>query len=255
MITQRLCFHPQASFGDCFVAAGAINWYSSRCITLFLPIFSKSSLLETAITLFEDNKKIKIFEYSDDKYVDLNQTITKENLTPITISNMYSMLVDGIAVHPLWDEQIYSSLDLPFSIRYSHFRLPKDNSKAIDLFNRVVRNDRYILVHQKMRITTPVIELDLNYCRSQAGLDPLDKFQIIEFDESITNNVVLYSELIKHAEEIHCVPSSIFCFVDSLFNTTSAKLFYHDVRKNARIRVNNNWNNHCWNIVHYAQQL
>ena len=256
MITQQMCFHPQGSIGDCFVVAGAVNWFSDRCLKLFLPIYKKTNMLETIATLFQDNKKVQVIEYEDHQtFSDLNQLITTQNLTPITIPSLYSIEINGVTSRPLWEEQIYTGLDLPFSIRYSHFRMPNVDSKSKELFNRVVKNSRYILVSQKMKDPSTQVSIDLNGCRNQVGLDSLDKFQIIELNETLSSNIILYSELIKHAEEIHCVPSSLHCFIDSIIQTTNAKLFYHALRKDATMRVNNNWNNHRWQIVNYLHKL
>lgn len=259
MITNRdLCFFPLGSIGDCFVASGAANWFADRCNCLFFPVLhdpSKPSLFETVTTLFKDNKKIQVFEYFDPEYSDLNEILFSKYLTPLGVPNYFTALINDTVCTPLWDEQIYTSLDLPFSIRYSHFRMPNVDCESKELFNSVVKNKRYILVSQKIRNSLTQVLINLDDARKTLDLDPLDQLQIIELSEDLSNNIVLYAELIKHAEEIHCAPSSVFCFVDSIVQTTNAKLFYHDIRKETVMRINNNWNNHRWKIINYACKL
>ena len=67
--------------------------------------------------------------------------------------------------------------------------------------------------------------------------------------------MLYYKTLIENAEEIHCVPSSVFCFVDSITKLTKAKLFYHDVRKQTIMRINNPWNDHRWTKINYDTKL
>jgi hypothetical protein len=62
-----------------------------------------------------------------------------------------------------------------------------------------------------------------------------------------------YVELIKNAEEIHCIPSSFHCLVDGI--ETPAKLFFHDIREKTSMAVNSIWNNHRWTMVNYNPRL
>lgn len=256
MITlNQLCFPPQGSIGDIIVIAGAATWFSERCHHVYFPVTKDN--VEFARTLFKENKKITVIEYTDMyTYTDLNEFIQKNKLTIFSLPEVVRITnSDNVTCTVLWDEQFYTFFDLPFSIRYSHFRLPSNLPESILLYQRIVTNPRYILVAKKMGSKDQTVNIDLDSARSTENLDALDNFQVIELTEDITSNIILYAELIKHAEEIHCVPSSIFCFVDSITHTTSAKLFYHDIRANTIMRVNNTWNNKRWKIIKYDRKL
>ena len=66
-------------------------------------------------------------------------------------------------------------------------------------------------------------------------------------------DMMQYVKLIQHAEEIHCVPSSFHCLVDSI--QTNAKLFFHDIREKTSMAVNTQWNNFKWNEVNYEYRI
>ena len=246
MFNEKMCFPPQGSIGDCFVMAGAANWFSDRCNHLVFPVLNKANQAEIAHCLFRDNPKITVFPYNDPACSDLNIIINKERLMMITATVAFAVTMeDGTRAPILWDEQNYTLMDIPFSVRYNHFRLPNVEKEAKELFNRVVKNPSYILCSQQMRNKGSVAKLKI----------PDTGDQIIELTEELSSNIILYSELVKHAKEIHCVPSSVFCFIDSITHTTKAKLFYHDIRKHTLMRINNQWNNHRWNIISYDYKL
>ena len=59
--------------------------------------------------------------------------------------------------------------------------------------------------------------------------------------KEIGKNIFSYIDLIKRAQEIHCVDSAFIHLVDSF--TLSSSLYFHDVRKdNYKFNLKNNWN-------------
>ena len=62
---------------------------------------------------------------------------------------------------------------------------------------------------------------------------------LVEKNTDIFNNIFLYKDLIRDAEEIHCVNSSFLHLVDRV--ETNAKLYYHDVRGGI-IKLKKKWN-------------
>jgi hypothetical protein len=86
--------------------------------------------------------------------------------------------------------------------------------------------------------------------REANGLLPI---KIIEIEEGITDNMMHYVKLIQNAQEIHVVPSSFHCLVDSI--DTNAKLFFHDLREKTSMFINSSWNTKQWTVVNYNQRL
>ena len=79
--------------------------------------------------------------------------------------------------------------------------------------------------------------------------------KIIQIQTGHTPNLLDYMQLIRHAQEIHCIPSAFHCLVDSVIPQTNAALFYHDVKVNTLMHVNSRWNAWRWNVVYYDVKL
>ena len=159
---------------------------------------------------------------------------------------MPQLNLKGVTLHPLWDLQQYSDHELPFHLRYTNFRLPKHVDGSEELFNKLSNNEPYILVHRYTGEHPDGIPISIENFRSANGWP---ECKIIEINETITDNMMHYIKLIQNAEEIHVVPSSFHCLVDSM--ETKAKLFVHDVREKTSMMLNSPYNNHKWCIVNY----
>jgi hypothetical protein len=152
-----------------------------------------------------------------------------------------------------WDRQFYEFYDVPFSQRYSGFQLPKHISGSDELYDRLTEgNDDYILFHQATSDHPNGMNMNIAAWRQSYNLPA---YKIIEIKADITGNMLQYKKLIENAREIHCVPSSFFCLVDSMFDQTAAHLFYHNIRAVTIMHVNSRWNNDRWNIVNYNDKL
>lgn len=252
---MRKIFPPQGSLGDCFVMAGAAAHFAESCDHLYFPILDKANQYEIISCLFKDNPKITVVRYVDPNYSDLNYFIQTLNLEMIPVPVVVALEVDGVTTQPLWDEQNYTLFDIPFSYRYTKFQMPDVEKESDQLYKNTVTNPRYILVSKKYGTGDTQREIDFLSWRHNARLSPIEDLQVIELSEQLSSNMLYYKKLIENAEEIHCVPSSVFCFVDSIASSTKAKLFYHDVRKQTIMRINNPWNDHRWTKITYANKL
>lgn len=252
-------------FGDLFVMCGMINYYSylSHIDKVYVIPFltqSKRSLSNTVTKLFEDNQKIEIIKWPSDlsryplqNFINgINNIINRpDHIIQYPHDLNQPSQYKNTAV--LWDEQIYTLQDLPFSTRYRSFALPTDLSESKLLYDKLVKKEQYIITHREIGTQIDKIPIDIHYWRKQAGLDPIENYQIIDIDASLTDNMIHYVELIKNAKEIHCAPSSFFCLVDSITSLTDAKLFLHMVRKNFHMRINNHFNNNRWCLINYDE--
>lgn len=246
MKIDKLYFVGLMDLGDHFVHAGIINYFADRCNELHVPV--KHHNYETAYTLFHEHPSIKVVAlhpHEEDSYVESHKMSR--------ICNGWNMIFADIAGHQtalLWDEQVYTYYEVPFSFRYNNFRLPKNINGSDELYDRLYKGKPYVLLHRKTGHMPKGIPIDVETFRKNEGL-PQD-VNIIEIDPSITRNLLHYVKLIQNAQEIHCVNSSFFCLVDSIHTSTNAKLYFHDVRASSIIRVNSDYNRFCWNIVRYG---
>lgn len=225
--------------GDHFICNGLVNHYSERYI-IHLPC--KVQYLNTIKSLYQDNMHVKVFPIFHEPHdIESYARTHKIPIMPVGFQNL------GIN-NTVWYKSFYSQYDVPYDFRYEKFKLPTDQSQSRMLFDRLNIHEPYALVH--------------NTSGANAGGYPLHLMipghirRVIKIDNHISKNLLDWLEVIKHAEEIHVVPSSVFCLVDGIADTLTAKLFYHDIRLHTGIldsdimRPNTNWK-----VIKYDQQL
>ena len=244
---DRLFFMGAFSLGDCFVLSGVVHYYAERCQELHVP--SRGEFLETLSTLYQDFPNIKVIPINSQDEEDVY--VNEHKLSKILGTPLQGENIRGLILHPLWDQQLYANHELPFSLRYKNFKLPKDVNGANELYQTLVKDGTpYALVHRYTGDHPHGIPISIENFRSASGMSPI---KIIDIDHTITNNMMQFLTLIKNASEIHCVASSFHCLVDSV--ETLSRLFFHDVREKTSMLVNSPWNNHKWIIVRYGQKF
>lgn len=249
-IYDRLFFVGPMGLGDTFVHSGIVHHFGDRSFELHLPVWPK--FYNTVSCLYQDHPHIKVVglgHYDEGE----NQYVEQHKLARILATDLIRIPGKDGPMAPLWDLQLYSYYELPFSLRYTNFRLPKHVKGSEELYYSLVKNNRpYALIHRASGKYPNGIPIDITRFRRNAGLPDID---FIEVTEGVTDNMMQYVKLIKNAAEIHCVPSSFHCLVDSMFNLTEAKLFFHDIRADALMKVNSFWNHHRWTIVNYGEKI
>lgn len=250
-IYDRLFFAGPMKMGDYFAANGIIHHYADRCDELHLPVWPH--IVETVKTLHKDWPNIKVVSLCAGDSGE-NQYVAENRLSRINRVPMHFIEINGAHAAAFWDHQMYQFYELPFHMRYTNFRLPKHIQGSRELYQRLSGGEPYGLLHCKGGDHNNLLQfnIDLDTFRKANGFPDL---KFIEVTPDITNDMMQYVDLIRNAQEIHCVPSSFFCMVDSLYNQTNAILFYHDVRAETVMQINSQWNNNRWNIVKYATKL
>jgi len=250
MILPNLIFPPTRSMGDSFVSSPIVRHFSKLCNQIKVPVAGWQ--MPTLIELFKEDSNVEIIEFKSQQAID--QLAQSQNYHVIPGPNIYAIPWKDDYSCVLWDEQWYTYYDLPFHVRYSLFQMPRNLPSSEQLFQKLTNGERYILTHTQWS-SCDQAPIDLVHWRESAGLDPLDNFKIINLSSQVSSNIMDFVNLILNADEIHCVPSCIFCLVDSITKHTKAKLFYHDIRQNTLMRVNNRWNNFCWTVIHYHTKI
>lgn len=250
MLSKNLIFPPTDSLGDAIVASPIARHFSKMCQTLHVPLHNR--VLPTALSLYCEDPNIHVFDYQNHGI--LQEYTMNHDLVSIVGPPIHTIPWNGTWACDLWEEQWYTFYGLPFELRYTGFNLPKISKKSQQIYTEIVTNPRYILTHTQWGETIVGAPIDLNSWREQQGLDPLDKLQIIDLNPNISTDLLDFVTLITNAEEIHCVPSCLHHLVDGMVNKTKAKLFYHEIRRNACMRVNNRWNNNRWCMIYYENK-
>jgi len=249
-IYDRLFFAGMSALGDSFVMNGIVNYFADRCYELHVPCWDK--YYDTTRCLYKDSDNIKVIPFAVvPEVLSLEQDyVTKNGLSRVLRIDLIPSKIKNFSLNAMWDLQLYAAYELPFHLRYTNFRLPKNVEGSDELFQKLSLNQPYVLVHSNTGDHPHGMPINIQGFRQGNNFPNIN---IIEVNPDITNNMMQYIKLIENAEEIHCVPSSFYCLVDSV--STRAKLFYHDCREKTAMAVNSPWNNHKWNIVNYVERF
>ena len=242
--------------GDAFVINSLVHKWAEQAPEVHVPTLPQ--YVHTVQSLYADHAHIKVVPYlGKDREAEY---IQKHNLQTINFRTLYEITKlpfkhheSAVEVPVCWDRQIYEYFDVPYSNRYSGFKLPHNLPHAESLFDKLnPDHEPYVLWHGHSHTQTHHTQVDLKSWRQATGM--CDK-KIIHIDTGHTPNMLDYMQLITHADEIHCIPSSFHCLVDSVLDRTKATLFYHDVKVNTLMQVNSRWNAWRWNVVYYDVKL
>lgn len=250
------CGYRLAALGDAIVMSPIVRRFARDSDKLYFPV--RAANYHTVQCLFQDLYNVDVFAYTVDAEIEQYLSTQKHfriNAPEIHMTDIHLPGIPGAVSIPInWDRQLYEFYDIPFSARYHEFCLPRRIDGADALYDRLTEGaNEYCLVHQQTyHHAQGEMQLNLAMWRQLYNLPPL---KIIEITPDITNNMLEYIRLIENAQEIHCVPSSFFCLVDSITERTQATLYYHDIRATTMMQVNSKWNNFRWNVVKYDKKL
>lgn len=245
-IFDRLFFMGPMSLGDSFVLCGMVNYYADRCNELHVP--ADPRFYKTIKTLYQDHPNIIVVSMPQDWHSE-NVYVDQHGLSRILRIDLVHSMIKNLDITPMWDIQLYSNYELSFGLRYSNFRLPKQIDGADELYQQL-GSEPYILVHRYSNDFPSGAPINIPAFRQA---NKLPDYKIIEITESITDNMMQYTKLIENAKEIHCIPSSFHCLVDSI--PTQATLHFHDIREKTSMAVNSAWNNNKWIMVSYPERF
>ena len=233
--------------GDHFICNGLVN-YLSQYYKVFLPVYHTShhSNLETIDSLYSDNPNVSLVQLTDH-----NPAISIwhdpdslpryfENLCIPTIDvEMFKYKPSNIA----WYRYFYEQFDLPYNFRYKYFSLPKVIPLENELYNTIVTNSDYKVIHNNSSANTCY---PMNFEMSP-------NLEEIYVTESVTKNLLNWTKILKNAKEIHVADSSVFCLVDSIKDECKGDLYFHDIRSSSSPQYHCDL--HQWNIIKYETKF
>ena len=217
--------HHHLGTGDHFICNGLVNYICSeieketeKCLQSSPVVYlsCKKRNIKTVSYLYSENKMVIPIEIGDNEIGCVNSFVEQNNLKLIRIG------FDKCDINN-FEESFYKQLNIPYEVRYTHFKLPKTKfPKMLE-----IPKEKYILIHDNCSDAS----YDLNIRGS------LTK---IYFDES--EPLFAYIDLIKGATEIHCIDSSIYHLVDNMADISDQQLFFHNVRRtSAPCKISKKW--------------
>jgi hypothetical protein len=235
---DRLVVFQHLGLGDHFISYGIIVEISKRTRNLYVlckphnHTTCRSILAGLGNAVSVPSKRLLI---SSDEFKTAVEAAIELQADLFIIGHNPSIRLDS------WDRDFYSISGVNFSNRYSSFS-PNMIPEPADSTRSLVRTlpPRFRLVHLSTSEGLSRINLVANN-------DP-----VIEVDTSLSDDLLQWMYVALQAAEIHCVPSSFYCMIDSFNHLLSARLFLHENRVSFKLNPNNEHNGFKWNRVSYA---
>lgn len=225
-IGDSFIIHHHLGLGDSIICNGLVNYLSKKNNKVYLPV--KSNLLDKINYLYSDNNDVEIFEIDNEsREQDILYFAEKKSVKILRIG------FDNIGATS-FNLAFYKQIGLPYRYTYKYFNLPEAVDKELELQNHLidyynVDPKNYSIVHNEYQWPGGTFELK----------NTDEKNTIFVTRESdIFNNIFYYQKLIQDANTIHCINSSFLHLVERV--KTSAKLYYHHLRKN-KMHLSNRW--------------
>ena len=212
---KEVIIYHHLGLGDMIICNGLVNKLSTYLLKINLIVDSK--FYDQAVYLYSDNHKINIVSEKPKEINVLDEFVE----TYAKSKNLKILKVGWTNSGKPFYYSFYKIAKIPYRFSYKYFYLPKNNELEENLKSHLINVSKvnpkdYVLVHR-------------DASNKSYDLDIKSKNIIyIDRETDIYNNIFLYSKLIKHASEIHCINSSFVHLVDRV--ETKGKLIYHDVR-------------------------
>ena len=220
---KDLIVYHHLGLGDHIVMNGLINYISKSFERIYLP--AKSKYFKQIEYMYEHNNKVEVFKVDDlNEYRDITSFSDTNNLEILKVG------FEKIKTLEKFFEGFYNQLDLSFKVSYDYFKITDNHEKNVLLTNHLKNyynsDEKYVLLHLESSqgsFSPKILEINTKYSQI-----------LIEKNSDIFGNIFLYQDLIRNAEEIHCLHSSIFHLVDRV--PTNAKLFFHNLKQEKNIQ-------------------
>ncbi len=215
---EMIIFH-HLGLGDMIECNGMVRFYCERYEKVH--VVCKNRHFQSTSYMYRDENKITILPVDESReYQEANQLLNSfEGKKLIPGHQNYFPFVnkfESMGLGPA--ESFYLLADVPWSVRNDMFYFERDEKEEERVFDKLnPLGDKYIFIHD---------DKDRGY---QINIDT--KYKIIRND--LSESPFHLITLLKRAEEIHCMSSSLLCLIDCLFKKIKFnKLFLHwNIRK------------------------
>jgi hypothetical protein len=225
--------HHHLGLGDHIVSAGMVNYIAeNQANDKKVYLLCKKNNFENVKNIFSKNKKVIVFNIEDtNEYAAALNLCNTFNLEYIRIGHeKYS---EAYEKKYGWDcgQVFYYLAKIDYRNRFEKFTYEYNEEKNLNCFNFLnPKNEKYVFVHD---------DPNRGY-----NLFPQvnESFKIIKNNNKFS--LFDYIDILKKAEEIHVMPSSFYCLIESIPDI-NAKLYCYNIRG-----VNfGSYNMHSWNII------
>lgn len=210
-IRDIILYH-HLGMGDHFTCNGLVHSISSNFTKIFL--ICKERYYPTIKHMYEDFTYIEVVPIQKEPE-DIQPFAQKNNLNILSVGFQH---IDPMRV----ERSFYEQLDLPYDLRFTNFKLPKNLEGSKKFYERVKSNlgNDYVFVHNQSSDSRYNLQINTS----------LQSFVCSMQD---TNDLFDYVYTMINAKEIHVINSSLYCLMISLYklNLLNAnKIVFHNCR-------------------------
>lgn len=232
--------------GDHFICNGLINYFSLFYEKIFLPVYNlpNNSNIETVKSLYKDNTKVSLLPINHEVSIWHDPDILYKYTEHLCLQTIDVELFKYKPSTIAWYRYFYEQFGIPYYYRYKYFCLPKTIEESEKLYHRHIPDgQKYRVIHDNSSVS---------------GYYPLminknDSLLTIKIDRSLTDNLLNWVDILKNADEIHVVDSSVFCLVDSIKKECRGDLYFHDIRWSGSPQYHEDLIS--WNIIKYPIKI
>lgn len=224
MIPKLIVYH-HLGLGDHFICNGLVHHLLEHVAgEIWLP--TKEANAKTVRQLYADYETIKIVTTNESDPI--REALGINNLSISYNTPMLKISYNGDN-NKEFDRAFYDQIGLEFHYRWAFFRMPFDDSKALEFYNDFIKNpdEPYALVHNSGSVGK--FDLDIKTTK-----------RIVHVEPGHTDTLLDWRYVIERASEIHCIDSSVIHLADSL-RLDAGTLVYHDVGRGSRFNLTNDW--------------
>ena len=225
-IGQSFIIHHHLGLGDSIICNGLVNYLSRKYNKIYLPV--KTNIYKKIEYLYSENSNVELFEINNEsRELDITN-FAKENSLKILRLGFENI---GTTAFNL---AFYKQIKIPYRYSFKFFNLPKAYDREEELKNHLIN---YYNVDPK---NYSVVHNEYHWPGGTFKLKNTDQKNTIFVtrESDLFNNIFYYQKLIQDATTIHCINSSFLHLVERV--KTSAKLYYHHLRKN-KMHLSNRW--------------
>lgn len=225
-IGQSFIIHHHLGLGDSIICNGLVNYLSRKYNKIYLPV--KTNIYKKIEYLYSENSNVELFEINNEsRELDITN-FAKENSLKILRLGFENI---GTTAFNL---AFYKQIKIPYRYSFKYFNLPKAYDREEELKNHLINYynvdpKNYSVVHNEYQWPGGTFKLK--------NTDQKNTIFVTR-ESDLFNNIFYYQKLIQDATTIHCINSSFLHLVERV--KTSAKLYYHHLRKN-KMHLSNRW--------------
>jgi len=223
-LKKTIAIHHHLGLGDHFICNGLVRRlkeiHDSKVI---IPVKLKN--YTTVRAMYADDPLIVVMPFEFDADLEFPQSKEYKSADDVFRVGFEKTKITD------WDGSFYDCVKLPYSVRWSHFKINRNKEMEEKLELALSVREPFVLVHKQSS------EISFN-------LDIKTPHRIIEV-QPYSDNMLDWCGMIEKANEIHCIDSSFMCLAQSIRDDG----FFHSIRSTCKNQTPSQRVKSTWTIL------